>query len=63
MFYYLLSDLCSVVRVTAIPLVDMYSAITNAGYRVSNTHKEPLAIKTDAPNVVVWDIIRAYAKL
>ena len=39
------------------------SACMCAGYRVSNFHKDPLAIKTDAPNSVLWDIIRAHHKL
>ena len=34
----------------------------NAGYRCSATHKEPSAIKTDAPNSVVWDIVRAWVE-
>ena len=38
------------------------AALVNAGYRVSAYHKEPQAIKTDAPNHVVWDVVRAYCK-
>lgn len=30
------------------------------GYRVSQYHKEPLAIKTDAPNSLLWDIVKTY---
>ena len=30
------------------------SAIVNAGYRVSQFHKDPMAVKTDAPGQVVW---------
>jgi tRNA (guanine26-N2/guanine27-N2)-dimethyltransferase len=36
--------------------------LVNAGYRVSAYHKEPQAIKTDAPNQVIWDILRAWCK-
>jgi tRNA (guanine26-N2/guanine27-N2)-dimethyltransferase len=38
----------------------MEAAIRNLGYRVSGYHKEPQAIKTDAPDGVVWDIIREW---
>lgn len=31
-----------------------------AGYRVSGTHCSPLAVKTDAPWDVIWDIMRAW---
>jgi hypothetical protein len=41
-------------------MMEFKSALINAGYRVSNFHKDPLAIKTDAPNSIIWDIIRAY---
>lgn len=33
-----------------------------AGYRVSGMHKEPLAIKTDAPDAAVWDVLRCWAR-
>lgn len=36
------------------------SALVNAGYRVSGTHSNPLAVKTDAPTSVTWDIMRAW---
>lgn len=38
------------------------AALINAGYRVSNQHKEPTAIKTDAPPDVVWDIMRCWVQ-
>jgi tRNA (guanine26-N2/guanine27-N2)-dimethyltransferase len=44
------------------PMVEMKAALINAGYRVSNFHKDPVAIKTDAPNGVLWDIMRAFVK-
>jgi hypothetical protein len=33
-----------------------------AGYRVSSTHATPLAVKTDAPPEVIWDVMRAWVK-
>ena len=38
------------------------SALVNAGYRVSGYHKDPQAVKTDAPPAVVWDVLRAWAR-
>lgn len=59
-FFYHLSDLCSQVRSSAIPLQIFQSALVNGGYEVSQTHKEPMAIKTNAPDSVVWDIVRCW---
>lgn len=36
------------------------SALLNAGYKVSISHANPMSIKTNAPNDVIWDIIRAW---
>lgn len=38
------------------------SALVRGGYRVSQSHKEPMAIKTNAPDSVVWDIMRCWCK-
>ena len=60
--YYLLPNLSHVLGCST-PSVDSFkSAIINAGYRVSGYHKDSQAIKTDAPNSVVWDIMRAWCK-
>ena len=61
--YYKLDELASTLRVTVPKLNEFKSAIMNAGYRVSSQHKEPMAIKTDAPNSVIWDILRCHEKL
>lgn len=60
--YHCLPSLCSAVNTTTIPMVTFRAALANAGYRCSAYHKEPTAVKTDAPNHVVWDIIRAWCK-
>ena len=60
--YHLLPYLCSAVNSSTIPTASFKAALVNAGYRVSAYHKEPHAIKTDAPNYVVWDIVRAWCK-
>ncbi|KAG2433178.1 hypothetical protein HYH02_012720 [Chlamydomonas schloesseri] len=60
--YYNLHDICKMVRITP-PKSDVFrSALVNAGYRVSGSHACPLAVKTDAPPHVVWDVVRCWVK-
>ena len=40
----------------------MRSALINAGHRVSQSHTDPLALKTDAPQAFLWDIMRHWVK-
>ncbi|OEU11555.1 N2,N2-dimethylguanosine tRNA methyltransferase, partial [Fragilariopsis cylindrus CCMP1102] len=58
--YYTLPGLCLVLKCTSPPMKTFKAAIVNAGYKVSGYHKEPGAIKTDAPGHVIWDIMRAW---
>jgi len=58
--YYTLPGLCQTLRCTSPPLKAFKAAIINAGYKVSGYHKEPNAIKTNAPGHVVWDVMRAW---
>ncbi|KAI8391213.1 N2,N2-dimethylguanosine tRNA methyltransferase [Radiomyces spectabilis] len=60
--YWTMSRLCGTLHCTSIPQVDLFSAILNAGYKVSASHCGPLTIKTDAPSHIVWDILRAWVK-
>lgn len=48
--YHTLTNLCSAVNSCTIPMQSFKAALVNAGYRVSAYHKEPQAVKTDAPN-------------
>lgn len=59
--YYEVSTLCSRVKCTSMPLPSMYNALVNAGYKALPTHCAPNSVKTDAPPVVIHDIIRAWA--
>lgn len=38
------------------------SAILNSGYRVSISHCNPISIKTNAPNHVLWDIFKEWSR-
>ena len=60
--FYRTNDLAKTLSVSAPPSKMIHYALINAGYRVSAYHKEPNAIKTDAPDKVVWDILRAWRK-
>lgn len=39
------------------------SALMNQGYRVSSSHTNPQAVKTDAPHSAIWDIMREWVGL
>ena len=58
--YYEVSDLCSIVKASSIPLIKIRSAIMNLGYKVSLSHCGPNTLKTDIPNNLLWDILRAW---
>ena len=60
--YYSLPGLCRSLGCSCPPLKTFKGAIINAGYKVSGYHKEPSAIKTDAPGHVVWDIMRDWVE-
>lgn len=60
--FYRLPDLSKCLHVSTPAIVDMKSALVNAGYRASGYHKDPQAIKTDAPSTIMWDILRTWAK-
>lgn len=60
--FYKVQDLAQTLHCATPPLLQVKAALVNAGYRVSGYHKEPQAIKTDAPNQVIWDILRVWYK-
>ncbi|KAG7363778.1 S-adenosyl-L-methionine-dependent methyltransferase [Nitzschia inconspicua] len=60
--YYTMPGLCQALKCTSPSNKDFKAALINAGYKVSGYHKEPTAIKTDAPDEVVWDIMRAWVE-
>jgi tRNA (guanine26-N2/guanine27-N2)-dimethyltransferase len=60
--YYTVPGLCQTLKCTSPSNNDVKAALVNAGYKVSGYHKEPTAIKTDAPDHVLWDIMRAWVE-
>ncbi|DAZ98251.1 TPA: hypothetical protein N0F65_008936 [Lagenidium giganteum] len=60
--HYTLPALSKTLHCTNARMDQMQSAIRAAGYEVSQFHKVPDAIKTTAPNDVMWDIMRCWVK-
>jgi len=60
--HYELPHMCKRLGIETPSMKLVYSAIINAGYRVSKTHSSAVHIKTDAPSQVMWDILREWAK-
>lgn len=58
--YYSFHGVASTLKMTAPKYAEIASALRHAGYRTSQCHCDPLALKTDAPGTVVFDVFRAY---
>ncbi|CAD5221866.1 unnamed protein product [Bursaphelenchus okinawaensis] len=58
-FYYEIDQLVNICKARVPKSLTFRSVILNAGYRVSGSHCNPKAIKTDAPLVVLWDTVRS----
>ena len=56
--YYNIPELASTVQQPTPLTADIFSALFNAGYKCSQFHHEPDCVKTNAPDSVVWDIMR-----
>jgi tRNA (guanine26-N2/guanine27-N2)-dimethyltransferase len=61
--FYTLPGLMSLVKAPEIKLKLFKAQIRQLGYRVSHSHREATAIKTDCPIEKLFDIVRAWAKL
>lgn len=61
--YYTLDHLCSILKLQCIQIIKLRSALLHAGYKVSFSHACKTSIKTDAPNNVLWDILRNWSKV
>jgi len=62
-FYRTSQDLARTLKSQTPPLDVVWSALTNAGYKVSSTHCVAGGFKTDAPMDVIWDMMRAWVKV
>lgn len=60
--HYTLPGLSKTLHCTNPRMEQMQGALRHAGYEASQFHKVPEAVKTNAPNDVVWDIMRCWVK-
>lgn len=60
--HYKLPNLCKGLKLEPMPLKQFRGTLAALGYRVSHFHREPEAIKTDAPNHIVYDFMRLWAE-
>ncbi|KAL7580237.1 hypothetical protein ACA910_012976 [Epithemia clementina (nom. ined.)] len=58
--FYRMSDMSRTLHVSTPPMLMVRNALSNAGYVMSAYHKDPQAVKTNAPNQVMWDIMRTW---
>ncbi len=58
-----LPDLCATLHCCSPRIDQVRAALINAGYRVSASHRDPDAIKTDASPEFIWDIMRCWIKM
>ncbi|KAI7870600.1 N2,N2-dimethylguanosine tRNA methyltransferase [Spinellus fusiger] len=60
--YWTLARLCGTLHCNSIPMLSLFSAVLNAGYKVSVSHCGPQTMKTNAPSGLVWDVLRCWVK-
>ena len=57
-----LPSMCKVLRTSVPPAASIRHAISRKGFRVSQSHTDPQAIKSDAPPELVWDILKLWVE-
>ncbi len=55
-----LPAMCKVLHVASPPAASIRAVLTTRGYQVSQSHTDPLALKTNAPPELLWDILRIW---
>ncbi|ORY00484.1 N2,N2-dimethylguanosine tRNA methyltransferase [Basidiobolus meristosporus CBS 931.73] len=61
-FYYTLSGLTGTLHCISPSLLSVCSALLNKGYRVSVSHACQGSLKTNAPNDIIWDVMRSWVE-
>ncbi|WWC61691.1 N2,N2-dimethylguanosine tRNA methyltransferase [Kwoniella dejecticola CBS 10117] len=61
-FFFTANRIAKSVHLPSLPLNKILSALLNAGYKVSRSHAQAGAIKTNAPRSFIYDILREEAK-
>ncbi|KAF0981134.1 hypothetical protein FDP41_012922 [Naegleria fowleri] len=60
--YHAVDHISSVLKCMNPPMTSVKSALINAGYRVSQSHAKPNALKTDAPIGFIYDVMKEWIK-
>lgn len=60
--HYTIPGVCKTLHCSNLRMEQIQGALRHAGYDASQFHKVPEAIKTNAPNHVLWDIMRCWVK-
>ena len=58
-----LPHMCSVLHTPVPQTLGVLSALLRQGFRVSRSHTDATAIKTDAPMDALWDVLRCWARI
>lgn len=61
-FFYKLPQLCRGLKLPPVPLKQFRGTLQALGFKASHFHREPEAVKTDAPAAVVYDLMRLWAE-
>ncbi|WRT66207.1 N2,N2-dimethylguanosine tRNA methyltransferase [Kwoniella shivajii] len=62
-FFFTANRIGKSVHMSSIPLTKILSALLNGGYKISRSHAQAGAIKTNAPRSFIYDIMREQAKV
>ncbi|WVR07192.1 N2,N2-dimethylguanosine tRNA methyltransferase [Kwoniella sp. DSM 27419] len=57
-FFFTANRIAKSMHAPSMPLSKILSALLNAGYKISRSHAQPGAVKTDAPRSFIHDILR-----
>ena len=57
LLFYTPGQFCRILKCVSPTFSALRSAILNAGYQVSYSHTNPISLKTDAPNDLLWEIM------
>ena len=60
--FYATDELCQTLHLTTPPRYVVEHVWQKAGYKLSVSHTNPLAIKTNAPHEFIWDFLRCWEK-
>ncbi|KAI6659102.1 tRNA (guanine(26)-N(2))-dimethyltransferase isoform X2 [Oopsacas minuta] len=60
--HYTTQQLCTTLNTSMPKTQKLWSAIKNAGYKVSYSHTDKSSLKTNMPSDIMWDFMKCYAR-